>query len=551
MSQRHKSILYGLCLFCSILLVFQFSSVIGFSPRFNNSIIDMHSPKRFYSKHFHNCTNTSPIMLYSIFNSYLPQQKYIFSDIPDDFYCDNVTLWNDYSVDAHFHKYNNSIMYSMFHTSSKPSEWYDICGRVRKWENILGRDCASFLCDYNETYYLPEYLKQVTNQETTIFDWMNYCVYCKPGNKTYDCNPRDFYTQVMVYNFPTSALYCGSVEFGIPFVVNKSIVSPILNQSFHFNAAGLDFNYICYCVDGNQGYFSFKCNGNRYNYWIDLIIRYFVIVSHTLSIPLMIFLVIIPKFIDFRRRKSLYIVCPCLGALISELILTIELYLAQLYGPGNYRMIMDYSSFSFALIGLFSWIFNWLRLIGKMVNQKYGVVINWVHLGISIFILISAISVIIAHLYTDYQYTFAIVYALLAFFIGLFFLTFGIVGFRLLKKVSDVNLLNSSIVYYLIFIISVHFLIPISSVLDFSFMMRSMAIAFRYYFILIVNVSVLFMDSRREEIKDMYMKCFGKAERIRKQSLTSASAALKENLLSDNLNETELNTSSYYDSVEK
>ena len=259
-----------------------------------------------------------------------------------------------------------------------------------------------------------------------------------------------------------------------------------------------------------------------------------VISLHGFTIIGLCIFLIIPKFVISVRKGRYNFILPSVACLIGEVLTFISLVLSETVTSEYTIMVMDYVSLSFGAIALYSWFFNWLRVLLTLKNHgeepKY---LKWIHFMVITTCLAVALGAILIHNFTTFEYIFLVIYSLLSIVTVLSFASLTLFMFRTMKKFSDVNVFKSSLIQYLIFMSVLIAVAPSTKILEIAFIFTSLAETLRYMFLFILFVSVAFMDSSREEISEVYKKFW----KICKRERYIGSHGLSEQLLNEEMND--------------
>ncbi|KAF0977720.1 hypothetical protein FDP41_003042 [Naegleria fowleri] len=401
-----------------------------------------------YSSKFSNCWNVPTYMQNIVdFSQETGREVYI----PNDFGCSNVTLWTTFGVPSYFKDLDISGYYS-FLMFLNDGESYDLCSRVGYWETKLGLSCNQLLCENNQVDNLRNDVEEVTEKQTSIFDWINYCQYCLKNNNTLrshrseftpsngGCFPKDNTVNEMINRFPSSITFCGNYEFGIPFIVNNT------NVAHSYLKEG--YSYLCYCPFDQ--YFSLKCANNYVNYLVVWVISITLSIIHGVSFVVTFFVTFLPKvttsFKEKRPFNSITITC----VVLCEILLFVAMVFSQWFGTSLAMTILSDVALSLVLLSLFTWVINWFRLI-LYVKTKKTIPFIIMYLVMAVLFLIAgvAIPILISVIYFNEMPSvnvfFSIYMSVLTFTACVAFVASAIWIYWTMKKVSDINMWNSSV----------------------------------------------------------------------------------------------------------
>ncbi|KAG2382665.1 hypothetical protein C9374_005245 [Naegleria lovaniensis] len=408
----------------------------------------------FYSHRFNTCWNVSEYMTRATsFLREMGNERWI----PDEFGCSNISLWTKYGVQPVIARSGQEIVwYYSFVIFENIGQSYDVCKKVRKWEEALKLSCDSLFCDMNSNVSidLATYIERETQYSTTIYDWINYCQYCtnertlrsykhisfKASNlKT--CTPKDEKVSEMLNQYPSSITYCGNYQFGIPFIINSTAVEP--------NALYGNYSYICYCIDGN--YFALKCDNNLSNFAARQAIGAITCTLHGLSLLLAFFSTFIPKIRTCIKQKKIMNSVTITSVVLSEFVLTTASIFEISYSTSVPSTVIINTGIAMVFASLFTWVLRWVALVLFIKTKSNKVAAVLYCLLAILFILVGIALPITMTLFGDLQSIirfFSIYSTAMSGSTGFLFAISSAWIYWAMKQVSDVDIFNSSFLKY-------------------------------------------------------------------------------------------------------
>ncbi|EFC36340.1 predicted protein [Naegleria gruberi] len=453
------------------------------------------------SEHFQNCSGISKEeilfsnggVMFGAMESFTPQ-----------FSCQKVHLYRQYEIPRFFNNWwITSVSQSVFETSER----YELCEKVHNWEvklNFTSNHAMSELMEYysvvqqfileNSSISYNDWLNQknitfqinnisnFTNKETTLHDWINYWRLCKSANKNLQLLNND----TSGYLQQKSLLYCGSIEFGIPILMSRG--------------------FICHCVVND--YFSGKCNGNLSFYRSVIGFVYSTLSIGGIGIIISFFIVFLPKLVSSIKTRKLITLNSIIINIIAMTIGFSNLLSIYLTGYNPANSMVESAILILCALALFLWLLKNLRMVLYIKNRQYPSYIKWIYIATycCCFILI---AVFLPLLERYYQAQLP-VYLSLAVVLIVSFLVFSLIVYIVMRRSTDVNIIKSSFVKYLLFIIG--FIIVLSAVW-YSGTGWGAYLCANYLLVFSLCFSISYMEFEKEEFDFLFnIKRCGKSK---------------------------------------
>ncbi|KAG2388858.1 hypothetical protein C9374_000297 [Naegleria lovaniensis] len=471
------------------------------------------------SQFFNNCWDVT---------RYMSDQNWFIAAIgteqwfPSSFGCSNVSLWTKYGVNRLFEATQQPLRYYSFIYFEKRGESYDLCSKVGYWEMKLKLACGELLCENDHVDNLSAYVEEITQKQTNIFDWINYCQYCSRNNTlrshqqklgpTRGCFPKDQTVSDMINKFPQSLGYCGNIELGIPIVVNSSDVEPrgILN---------FPYSYICYC---RSNITAIKCDYNVAQFVSIQTISFGAFSIHAISFFVTLFFTFLPKLKSSIRQKKSVRFVTIATVLETELVLAVAFLLSATWGTNIATTIFGNIAISCVFFTLFAWVAYWFRLVLYVKTKKtkpaillyVGLVLLSLTVGIvvpSIVTRAKALSEIV-EFFTYYIFALSVL-ALIMFVLSSVWIYWA------MKKVSDVNMLNTSFLRFVIYsstsilVFSIgYFIITQISGGFFIGIISGIFSIVTHTTIASITLGITYMEFEKEDFMEFYSCCYLKGK---------------------------------------
>ena len=389
-----------------------------------------------------NCNNVTGVMdlfNHQIFNNDL---------FPNNFQCNSVVLPNVFQVGLwnYFSSSQDTKVLKYLTIQAKGKEETNICKKVEKWERLIGISCAHLLCENKQTDF-SGFISNITNNETKVHEWINYCQYC--ANETirdYEklnnrfCSPADPNAKQVILSFPTSVYYCGLQAFGIPFLIEKSQLPQI--DIVH------DYSLLCYCPAMER--FGLRCDPFDDMIGITSTTSTITILSLYVLVFLGISLVtFIPKLVASIKKRKLSNILPILFVELA-LVMDITSFIVTLtIGQTIWSTFLSTIGLLFTIISLFSWIISWYRIVQFAKTRTQPRTFIWYLLLLSLLLLI-AVAYVVIGVVVDNNLKWVGVYSMvLTVVVGLLTVTSLVLSsiwiYRAMKKISDVNILQTTV----------------------------------------------------------------------------------------------------------
>ncbi|KAG2388857.1 hypothetical protein C9374_000296 [Naegleria lovaniensis] len=486
--------------------------------------------------------------------------------IPNEFGCSNVTLWTKFGVPSYFEDLDISQFYSflMFHNDG---ESYDLCSKVGNWEKNLKLSCDELLCENNDRVdNLSGYVEEITQNQTTIVDWINYCQYCSNNHtlRSYKhtltlgrgCFPKDITVSAMINQFPSSITFCGTADFGIPILVNNTNIAadPFMTRN--------GYSYICYCA--HDQYFSLKCANNAINLLVLQAISTGLSVIHLISCCLTFFMTFLPKYTASFREKRPFNTITITCVIIGEILLFFTTVFSQYLGSSFSMTILGNFALSLLIFSLFTWVLNWCRLIVYVKTKKATpFIIIYLVLALVFLVLYVAIPILISVLVCDDMTSVNVFFAYynssLTFLACAAFIALTVWIYWTMKKVSDINMLNSSCLRFVI-VASISIVVFAATNLIIRITVLHSNLLAQGIFLVVYNTSTIFitcgltiMEFDKEEFRDFYRctTCWAKMQKTKQKHGKDESllADNSDNLVTTNNEDSSTSHSTYYSLV--
>ncbi|KAG2388859.1 hypothetical protein C9374_000298 [Naegleria lovaniensis] len=468
-----------------------------------------------FGAHFRNCWNMSQSM-----SNQLPFTRSMVTEqwIPSSFGCSNISLWTKYGVPKYWANTEvEPLFYSSFIYFDNSGESYDLCSKVGNWEKKLKLSCDEILCGSVEN--LSAFVQELTEKETNIFDWINYCQYCSKNNTlrsyqqklepTRGCFPKDKTVNEMINRFPSSLTFCGNYDFGIPLIINTSALVPNVIQN------NLNFAYICYCRDN---LFTFKCAGNDVQYATGQAISYGSFAIHAFSFILTFTLTFLPKLKSVIKQRKFFRFVTIAVVLFTEIILSLTFTLSAAWATNIVTTILGNTALSLVFFTLFAWVAYWVRLVLYVKTKKttlaillyIGFGLLWLIVGVVIPCIIGALG---NSLYETAQF-YAIYMGSLSLIACIIFVSTSTWIYWAMKKVSDVNMLNTSFIRFVIYssistlVLSSAYLImtQVAGAFFIGVLSGSFSIV-THVSIASITLGLTYMEFEKEEFMEFYACC--------------------------------------------
>ena len=364
------------------------------------------------------------------------------SDTLKDFYCQSMRLPQTFSVSLfQYFRKEKDVFKNMVLQGADGSGSLDVCANVTKWEQRLGVTCVDLLCG-NSSVEMESHVKQLTQNETSLHDWINYCHYCTINNtmrfkENHLCKPKDELVSTLLDKIPLSVSFCGIEEFGIPFLVKRTQVPEISKLP--------EYLILCYCPA--RDVFGVRCNPMHQISIISAVVSVFVNMTHyTLSFLCVSFLVFIPKLVSCFRKKRFRNIYTSLFLTISLLLNSTSFLAASINGTERWTTFLYTLGVAFTVVSLFCWLISWYRIV-QLARTRSEPRTFWMY-GLLFFILAA-----ITACYLAFALTMADIfdYFTLGTTCGvglLVMLSFSLSSawmHRAMKKITDVNVINTSV----------------------------------------------------------------------------------------------------------
>ena len=140
---------------------------------------DNHELISTFGENFRNCWNMSQSMSHMLL---FARSMVVEQWIPNSFGCSNIALWTKYGIAKYWANTEmEPLLFTSFIYFDNVGESYDLCSKVGFWENKLKLSCHELLCE-NTNDNLIAHVEEMTEKQTSIFDWINYCQYCLKNN---------------------------------------------------------------------------------------------------------------------------------------------------------------------------------------------------------------------------------------------------------------------------------------------------------------------------------------------------------------------------------
>jgi len=391
------------------------------------------------------CTNTSSDLFTE--NNILSSEAF-----PSNFRCNSVNLPNTFEI-PNFRYFGNRM--SVFKNMVLDGKGFvDICSQVRPWEISLNTSCTELLCESSQSN-LTSHIYDSTGGKTQVRDWINYCQYCTTNSiANYEqttnklCSPKDGHVKSLLRNFPRSRSFCGIEEFGIPILIDDT----------QFTLTSLpNYFFVCYCPV--RDLFSIRCNPINQ---VTSTIFIFTILFHTILYGILFLgfsiIVMIPKLLQCIKKRSLQTVLPSLFMWIALALNTSSFILTCIDAFTKWRTYLSTLGVACMILGLFAWQISWYRIV-HFARSRNKARTWWMYI-----LLVGAFA-LIAGTY------FALTWALAPDWIGystlgltiicglvavLAFVIASVWVNRAMKKISDINMLNSSVGFILRYLLIFH-----------------------------------------------------------------------------------------------
>jgi len=378
-------------------------------------------------------------------NDYIPIDRMYNFPFPISFSCKNISLPTHFRTKYKTNKffYKGSTEYNVFEGDPNEND-ESLCELVGKYERVTS--CVDVLCN-PATVDVAKSIKQLTNNQTHVRDWVNYCHYCTDTFKNYTsshmCSSNDPAFNRLLGSFPKSASFCSSEHFGFPLMVNGYEQMGLPNT--------LDV-ILCYCLGSEV--FSAECSD--WTIFVLHIAQILPIIAISLHGLLFIGLTIgsIPKLVRTLRNLR--------NGKVSNSLPTVFILMALMANLVTYSMVIagDLSAMNVALSGIAitililaiaSWIVSWYRIV--YVAKHHTQPKTWI-IYVILFTLLTFTIALVVFIVFIYSYTNIGELALIGIMIGIIVgSVIVIVGFtvsivwiyRSMKSISDVNVFQTSV----------------------------------------------------------------------------------------------------------
>nr|CAG4709210.1 unnamed protein product [Naegleria fowleri] len=445
---------------------------------------------------FHQCVN------YSSMAFFLPCLS-CGDKIPDNFACLELIFPEkvERSIEWNWNS-RNEFMYRSFSTSG---ENRNICSRVRKWEQVSKLNCHDVLCQSKDIIDLA---LKISNGETSIFDWFNYCKYC---SKDYifdlkTCHFNDDRFVDLRNNFPNLLLTCGATELGIPILVNSNTTGTIYGQTYET---------ICYCTESD--FFGYSCwyTAKQRTYYDFL--SYLGLSLHAINFISIFFISFIPKFIYSLRLRRWRNIATMSLVLLCEAS-SIAGYITLIVGNSNLFIALEYCSLCIGYFSLIAWIKFWFHLVRFVKSKKYkstwcsGICLLIVFLIFLALMLLWPILSMVIRMQIPTEFVVAMNFVLLLSILIAILTYIGLSCYIyfVMRKVSDIDLFQTWFLRFVFFssaIITIMGVIHICMILfDFAYQDPTTGTLFfvAHVLLIILMVGVSYMEFEKSEFLEVY-----------------------------------------------
>ncbi|EFC35851.1 predicted protein [Naegleria gruberi] len=440
---------------------------------------------------FQQCSGVSSKMSGSI------DDIYIESWIPDGFSCEDVL-------------YTEKVKWDGERINIVSNE--NICKKIRNLEVKWNRTCIDVLCGGLPENSMHNLMK---HSDSSVEEWINACQYCGNNSIVFrdlvrrrECKANNEIVQQAITNFPTSMLFCGTFEYGIPFLFNNS-------KSKTSELSKNEFSYYCTCL--SNGYYQPKCLPYNSDKIIHIAIRALLESIIVGEFFIGLFIVFIPKLVHSIRTKSFFHMLTISYTMLKLLIEAIFYMFAVVLDPEDgialiVPTIIDCLNI-ILLLALFSWLGGWMRKVLVFFNKKnliYSLLIYGIPFLMSFFGVAVPITMLLV---LPKERVLTKVYFLNGFSLALLvFVIFGVIIGRALKKVSDVSIWKSQFAKYLVFITLVYIAFCISIALSLGISnesaLKQTLDILSSLILLLVTASLLNIEFEMDELKSCYSCCF-------------------------------------------
>ncbi|KAF0977718.1 hypothetical protein FDP41_003040 [Naegleria fowleri] len=497
---------------------------------------DNHELISTFGENFRNCWNMSQSMSHMLL---FARSMVVEQWIPNSFGCSNIALWTKYGIAKYWANTEmEPLLFTSFIYFDNVGESYDLCSKVGFWENKLKLSCHELLCE-NTNDNLIAHVEEMTEKQTSIFDWINYCQYCLKNNTLRSfqqklgpntgCFPKDNTVNEMINRFPNSLSFCGSYDFGIPLIINTSDLVPNILKEF-------SFSYICYC---RENLFTFKCDNNFTQFVTSQVLSFGEFGIHVVSLLVTFFSTFLPKLKSVVTQRKFFRIFTIAMVLLSEFFLSFSFVISAAWGSNLVTTILGNTALSLVFFNLFSWIAYWFRLVLFVKTRKtkptiavyVGLALLWLIVGALVPCLVAVLGqqqiLQVVQFYAYYIIA-------LSFVACIIFIISSIWIYWAMKKVSDVNMLNTSFIRFVAFSSLSSFIFSIAYViitqvqggLLIGVLSGSFSIT-THVSIASITLGLTYMEFEKEEFTDFYVSCcsnlFGKSLQSTTRSASSSS----------------------------
>ncbi|EFC40281.1 predicted protein [Naegleria gruberi] len=358
--------------------------------------------------------------------------------------CKNIEMWKRFKVPD---PYQGAMFFAYEQYTFGVTESFDLCESIQIWEEKLQTTCIELLFNSLEND-LSSKIQFITQNQTTVYDWINYCNYCRKDiqfSKQNYWNIRDDNVREIIEYFPNQISFCGFGEAGIPFVVGMNQIK--LQET--------GYSFICFCP--YQNYYGFKCFGNSRNLTYAIILESLFTSIFAISFLITCLTILLPRAkTSFIQKQYYNILVPMLLCLSQ--ICGVLTQIASLFGTDLAVSICSNLTVIFLGIALVSWEMHWIRLIYFVMQKKR--LFSFISYLVPLILFISTILAMLTCIFSvgsvgvEYSLRMAdnLSYLLLTLgcLITVVFTVCSIVIYVLLKKVSEVSLINSPVSFHLL-----------------------------------------------------------------------------------------------------
>ncbi|KAF0973032.1 hypothetical protein FDP41_008696 [Naegleria fowleri] len=464
---------------------------------------------------FSNCNHTDHIMFGIVpLNETNTLLKFTNPQFPSNFACSTIVLSQFYDIPE---RYQQSFFAKQKEVRLSPTGiQYNLCEVIGNYEKQLQKqrgimNCSQLLCD-SDIQNVVTIVDSLTRGNTSLVDWINYCRYCKSEGISEVClrspSSGDAQVRAMLQSFPTGLQYCGMDIFGLPFLVKTNQITPQTSLLTYFS----NYSYLCYCPALDT--FAFSCSTALIS--DDPIQLYFQVAVLVLAFAVLVFVFFIPKLWKLFKTRSGSFITSCCVMLTAALTLAHSLISIVVPPPLSITISthLQYFALISILYSVYSWLLGLYRLISlakdRQAPKSYYVIHAFL---ICVFLAIGVVtSVVIATQNDESKLYLLIAEVCLGVIVAVFFVVGSVWAYVVMKKISDVNLMRTDFVRFVLYstfviiVFSTSFLLAIifnSSNPSFAAVCGSIGRLATYA----LFVAVVYADFDQNEFREFYAAC--------------------------------------------